>query len=99
MSHRTSSFVRAALLAFVLLTTLAVPALAQTGSPEPPIKPTPVEEGGYCAPWHRCVAYAGVGLTVITLGALGLGYMIQSKGFDKVEHKMGQPQGAPVKKP
>ncbi|HEX9713502.1 MAG TPA: hypothetical protein VGB52_13245 [Actinomycetota bacterium] len=98
MSHRARSFVRAALLSVALLFVLATPALAQTGSPEPPIKPTPAEAGGYCAPWHRCVAYAGVGLAVLTLGALGLGYMIQSKGFDRVEHRMGHPQGAPVKK-
>lgn len=97
MSHRIRSFVRAALLSVAMLFVLAVPAFAQTASPEPPIKPTPVDPGGYCAPWHRCVAYAGIGLTVVTLGALGLGYMIQSKGFDRVEHRMGQPQGITVK--
>ena len=92
---RFGSFVRAAFLAVIVVFAMASPLAAQ--EPEPPIKPEVVQEGGICAPWHRCLAYGGMALTVITLGALGIGYMIQSKGFDTMEHRMGQPQGAPKK--
>lgn len=92
---RTRSFVRALLLAFVLSLTMIAPAFAQE---EAPISEMPAPEKGICAPWHKCMAYGGLAISVIVLGALGVGYLVQNKGFDTVEHKMGQPHGTPVKK-
>lgn len=91
------SFVRAVLVSMLLMAALAIPAAAQE-SPEPPVSPSPAAEGGICAPWHKCMAYGGAAIALLTLGALGVGYWVQSKGFDKVEHRMGQPHGVPVKK-
>ena len=94
MRNGLRSFVRAALLAVVLVFAMAAPLAAQE---EPPITPVVEQKGGICAPWHRCLAYGGIAITVLTLGALGVGYLVQSKGFDTLEHRMGQPQGAPKK--
>lgn len=69
---------------------LAAPAYAQTPSPSP--------KGGICAPWHHCVAEAFMAAVVLYLAFVGIGYMIQRKGFDKVEHRQGNPDGIPVEK-
>jgi len=39
-----------------------------------------------------------MGLVVLYLAFVGIGYMIQRKGFDKVEHRQGSPDGVPVDK-
>jgi hypothetical protein len=56
----------------------------------------PADAPGVCAPWHRCLAIGGVGM--VALGILGLliGYMIQRRGFDKVEHRQGNPEGVRI---
>jgi len=82
---------RACAASALLLVLLAAPAAAQLESPPP-------EKGGYCAPWHRCVAYAALGLAGISTVLFGLGYAVQSRGFDKLEHKQGNPEGVPVHK-
>lgn len=69
---------------------LAVPAWAQTPSAKP--------KGGLCAPWHSCVAKAFLGMIVLYILFVALGYMIQRKGFDKVEHRQGSPDGVSVDK-
>lgn len=52
--------------------------------------------GGICAPWHRCLAYGGLGLAIIGTLGLFLGYLVQRRGFDKLEHRQGNPEGVPA---
>jgi hypothetical protein len=54
--------------------------------------------GGYCAPWHRCVAYAALGVGGLSVIAFGLGYVVQQRGFHRLEHRQGNPEGVPVTK-
>ncbi|MFP5225016.1 MAG: hypothetical protein ACLGH3_05625 [Actinomycetota bacterium] len=51
---------------------------------------------GICAPWHRCLAIGGVGMVALAILALLVGYLIQRRGFDKVEHRQGNPEGVRV---
>lgn len=53
----------------------------------------PAVEPGICAPWHRCLAMGTLGLALIAIAVLGLGFMIQRKGFNKIEHRQGSPDG------
>jgi hypothetical protein len=51
---------------------------------------------GFCAPWHRCLAMGTLGLALLTILAMLLGYLIQRRGFEKVEHRQGNPEGVRV---
>jgi hypothetical protein len=88
---RFRAFVRASIAAAGLVLLLATPAFAQvTGSPAP--------KGGLCAPWHRCVAYLTLGVVVLYILLTAGMYALQRRGFDKVEHRQGNPDGVPTKK-
>lgn len=83
------ALIRSLLFAAASVVMLAAPAHAQSPSPSP---------GGLCAPWHRCVA-GGLMLAMIGFVALaGLGFLLQRRGFDKVQHRQGSPDGVPVNK-
>lgn len=92
-------FISALIPALLLVALFAGTAFAQEGAsaqPSPSFsKPGQLnlDKGGICAPWHRCAAYMGIGLTGLTFLALLAGYMVQSKGFDTLEHKQGNPEG------
>jgi hypothetical protein len=88
------TLIRAVLVAVCAVALLAAPALAQT-SPNP--SPS-VDKGGLCAPWHHCVAEAFMGLTVLVVLLIGLGYMIQRRGFETVAHRQGSPDGVAVER-
>lgn len=49
--------------------------------------------GGVCAPWHRCLAFGGLGIAVLGVLGLFIGYLIQRRGFSRVEHRQGNPEG------
>lgn len=89
------SFVRAlALAAIVVILLVALPvgaAFAQTPSPSPTTT-------GICSPWHRCLALGVLGFVVLYLGFIGLNFAIQRRGFDSLEHRMGNPDGVPAEK-
>lgn len=75
-----------------LIYIVAIPATAfAQGSP-------PVVDKGVCAPWHRCLAFGTMGLAVVAILGLGLGFMLQRRGFDKIEHRQGSPDGVEVEK-
>jgi hypothetical protein len=93
--RRYRSFVRATALS--LLFTIALPVGAFAQSPSPAASPAGPEPG-LCAPWHKCMAMGAGLLTVLLLLALAAGYLVQQRGFDTIEHRMGQPQGVPAKK-
>lgn len=54
--------------------------------------------GGICAPWHRCIAYGSLGLAAVATLLFGVGYLVQARGFNKLEHKQGNPEGVPAPK-
>lgn len=56
------------------------------------------QPGGLCAPWHRCVAYGALAAGAITVVIFGIGYAVQSRGFDRLEHRQGKPEGVPTGK-
>lgn len=90
--------ISALLTALFIVALFSSAAFAQEASPSASpgfSKPAQIvnEKGGICAPWHRCAAYMGIGLTGLTFLALLAGYMIQSKGFETLEHKQGSPEG------
>ena len=86
---------------FLLLALVSVLSAGSAGAQELP-KYTPptaeAEAGGYCAPWHRCFAYLSLGLAGVTVLLFGLGFLVQSRGFDSLEHKQGNPEGVPSSK-
>ena len=82
---RLKSLVRASIAAGGMVLLFAAPAFAQAA--------TPVKKGGYCAPWHRCVAYGVMGIIVLYLLMTAAMYAFQRRGFDKVEHRQGNPEG------
>lgn len=85
--------IRSTLLALTPLTLLLVTAqtaLAQTPTPSP--TSTGVEKG-FCAPWHHCLALGGLSLAGLVVLALAAGYLVQRRGFDKIEHRQGNPEG------
>jgi hypothetical protein len=89
---RLRAFIRASIASFGLVLVLATPAFAQVQiSPKP--KP-----GGYCAPWHHCVAYLTLGVVVLYLLLTAGMYGLQRRGFNKVEHRQGNPEGVPTNK-
>ena len=85
MSHRR--LLRAAIFgAFFLLMTATAFAQTPEAGPEP----------GLCAPWHRCLAFGLLAMTLLACAAWGAGYAIQRKGFDKLQHRQGTPGGVKV---
>lgn len=88
---RVRCLLRAAVLALVAVALVASPVMAQP-------KEAPGQPPGLCAPWHKCLAQASLGLVVLYLLFLGAMYMIQRRGFDKVEHRQGNPDGVPTKR-
>ena len=89
---RLRAFVRASIASFGLVLVLATPAFAQVTPSAPPKK------GGYCAPWHHCIAYLTLGVVVLYLLMTAGMYALQRRGFDKVEHRQGNPDGVPTNK-
>jgi hypothetical protein len=89
------SFFRAFICATAALVLLAAPAFAQnpSASPANPIASPAPPKGGLCAPWHSCVAKGTLAAVVLFLLAIGAGYMVQRRGFDKIEHQQGHPEG------
>jgi hypothetical protein len=88
---RIRALLRALIAAGGLVLVLTTPAFAQAPS-SPPAK------GGYCAPWHHCLAYLTLGIVVLYL-LLTVGmYAWQRRGFNKVEHRQGNPEGVPTNK-
>jgi len=83
---RLRALIRASIAAFGLVLALATPAFAQ-------LTPVPVKKGGLCAPWHHCVAYGVLAIIVLYLLATAGMYALQRRGFDKVEHRQGNPEG------
>jgi hypothetical protein len=81
---------RAMVVAALAIGLLAAPAYAQS--------PSPSAKGGLCAPWSHCLAGLFMILTILFVAFVGLGYLIQRRGFDKVEHRQGSPDGVPVDK-
>lgn len=83
----------------VLFLVTAQTALAQTPSTTPSAgggngaEPAAEVAKGVCAPWHRCLAMGALGLTILTILMIGIGYLIQRRGFDKIEHRQGNPEG------
>lgn len=86
---------------FLLLALVSVLSAGTATAQELP-KYTPAtaeaEPGGYCAPWHRCIAYLGLGMAGVTVLMFGLGFVFQSRGFDRLEHKQGNPEGVSTSK-
>jgi len=94
---------RLLLVSAMFVAMLAGAAFGQETSPggedRKPGDPAPTPPPGICAPWHQCVAYGLVGSGVLYLLFLGGQYWYQSRGFDTLEHKQGNPDGVPVRKP
>lgn len=90
-------FMRRFLPVLMLVLTL-LPAGIASAQELPSLPTAPPPEGGYCAPWHRCAAYLGLGMAGVAVLLFGVGYLVQSRGFDKLEHKQGNPDGVPVGK-
>jgi hypothetical protein len=88
---RFRALVRASIAAGGVVLAVATPAFAQVSTPSTP-KP------GLCAPWHHCVAYLTLGVVVLYLLLTAGMYAFQRRGFDKVEHRQGNPEGVPAKK-
>lgn len=83
-----------ALTPLLLLLVTAQTALAQETSPSPVVESTATEVAkGFCAPWHRCLAMGSLGLAVLIVLVFGLGFLIQRRGFDRIEHRQGNPEG------
>lgn len=97
---------RALVLIVAILALSVAPAGAQTSSPSPkntgaaatPIAPTPEPKPGYCAPWYRCAAFGMGALVVLYLLATAAAFGYQRRGFDRIEHQQGHPEGVPTKK-
>jgi hypothetical protein len=83
---RLRALVRASIAALGIVLAVATPAFAQ-------LTPAPVKKGGLCAPWHECVAYGVLAIVVLYLLMTAAMYAFQRRGFDKVEHRQGNPEG------
>jgi len=95
LSSRAMRQIRSLLLALtplVLFLVTAQTALAQDPSPEASPTPEAVAKG-ICAPWHRCLAMGALGLTALLVVVFGIGYLVQRRGFEKLEHRQGNPEG------
>ena len=86
---RFRALIRALIAAGGVVLAIATPAFAQTTAP--------VKKPGYCAPWHHCIAYAIMGVVVLYVLLTAGMYAFQRRGFDKVEHRQGNPDGVPTK--
>jgi hypothetical protein len=75
---------------------LGTPAFGQSPSPSPTGSAAVTK--GVCAPWHRCAALGILGIVGLATLFFLLGYAIQRRGFDKLEHRQGSPDGVPVQK-
>lgn len=62
------------------------------------LEPPPAPAKGFCAPWHKCLAIATLGMAVLGCAALFLGYLLQRRGFDRIEHRQGNPEGVNVER-
>lgn len=99
---RSNRWLLPALTPLLLVLVTAQTALAQSPNPSASASAStsasssPEVAAGVCAPWHRCLAMGAMGLTVIIVLVFTLGYLIQRKGFDKVEHRQGNPEGIKV---
>lgn len=93
------SLIRAASLALFGVLLLVSPSFAQAPAGAPaPFAPAPVSRPGLCAPWHKCVAEALLGVIALyTLMTVGM-FLLHRRGFGGVEHKQGSPSGVPVNK-
>jgi hypothetical protein len=85
------ALIRSAVFSFVLLALTAGPSFAQ-------LTPSPKASPGLCAPWHKCLAQGFMLLVVLYVLMMGAMYMWQRRGFDKLEHKQGNPEGVPAKR-
>ena len=92
---RARTFCVLILLVVTVVCVFALPAVAQE---LPKLQTQSPPEGGICAPWHACVAYGALAMAGGAVLVFGLGYLVQSRGFDKLEHKQGNPEGVPVGK-
>jgi hypothetical protein len=93
---------RAVLGAAACMLLVSAPALAQATSASPaaknPIAPPPAPPGGLCAPWSSCVAKGTLAAAVLFLLLMVLQFAFQRRGFEKIEHQQGHPEGVTVKK-
>jgi len=87
---RIRALIRASIAAAALVLVLTTPAFAQ-------VTPSPPAKGGYCAPWHHCLAYLTLGVVALYLLLTAAMYAWQRRGFNKVEHRQGNPEGVPTK--
>jgi hypothetical protein len=87
---RLRAIVRASIAAAGIVLAIATPAFAQ-------VTTAPTPKPGLCAPWHHCVAYGVLAIVVLYLLMTAAMYAFQRRGFDKVEHKQGNPEGVPTK--
>jgi len=87
---RFRALIRASIAAAGLVLVLTTPAFAQ-------VSPSPPPKGGYCAPWHHCLAYLTLGVVLLYLLLTAGMYAWQRRGFNKVEHRQGNPEGVPTK--
>jgi hypothetical protein len=89
----TGSFVRRIGVAVVTIVLTATPALAQTptSSGPPSLLPSPAASHS----WTYYMAWATIGIAVLTLILVGIGYMVQAPGFRRIERPARPPQAAP----
>jgi hypothetical protein len=81
-----------ALTPLLVILVTAQATFAQTPQPSASPSATAVAKG-ICAPWHRCLALGTMAITVLLILVLGVGYLVQRRGFDKIEHRQGNPEG------
>ena len=84
---------------FVVATVTSLMVLALGGVAGAQPKPAPKPKPGICAPWHRCVAEALIVAVVGYVLMTAAMYAYQRRGFSNVEHKQGNPDGVPTKRP
>lgn len=87
---RIRALIRASIAAAGLVLVLTTPAFAQAS-------PSPSPKGGLCAPWHHCLGYLVGGVVILYLVLTAGMYAFQRRGFNKVEHRQGNPEGVPTK--
>ena len=90
--RQVRALIRAAIFGGVTAFLLSSPALAATTTPSAAPKGK-----GLCPPWHSCVAKGLLALVVLYCVMVGGMYLYQRRGFGKLEHRQGNPDGVPVK--